>query len=135
MAFTGHGHHIPGTVLPPRNDRPKNVARCGGVRFCPRCKDEFEAYKRDHKYQGSSAPQVPEDRAKYEVRKYVNDLHLGNARFEVKLVTFAYILGGWKAHVITDLEDELYFEVTYNSSEDVIYLDTYQKISNIVIEG
>ena len=33
MAWTRHGHHIPGTVKD--DDRPEKVARCGGPRMCP----------------------------------------------------------------------------------------------------
>jgi hypothetical protein len=38
MAWTRHGHQIPGTPI--ENDRPKEVARCGGVIHCPECATE-----------------------------------------------------------------------------------------------
>lgn len=38
MTYTSHGHHIPGTILD--KDRPKGVARCGGLRFCKVCLKE-----------------------------------------------------------------------------------------------
>jgi hypothetical protein len=35
MAWTRHGHHIPGTIL--GTDRPSSVARCGGPGLCDLC--------------------------------------------------------------------------------------------------
>lgn len=40
MAFTAHGHHIPGTILD--ETRPEKVMRCGGVSHCKDCKREAE---------------------------------------------------------------------------------------------
>ena len=37
MAFTRHGHHIPGTVL---DEKPTRVARCGGVLLCTLCRTD-----------------------------------------------------------------------------------------------
>ena len=34
MAYTSHGHHISGTDL---NNRPRQVARCGGIALCREC--------------------------------------------------------------------------------------------------
>ena len=34
MTYTSHGHHIPGTVL---DEKPKSVARCGGIGLCGVC--------------------------------------------------------------------------------------------------
>lgn len=36
MAFTRHGHQIPGTTAEPRPD-DYQIARCGGVHLCPGC--------------------------------------------------------------------------------------------------
>lgn len=48
MAFTKHGHHIPGTVMPAVQDRPKSVARCGGVNWCKQCIAEVEKFKEEN---------------------------------------------------------------------------------------
>ena len=34
MAYTKHGHHMPGTSL---DGRPRQVARCGGIALCREC--------------------------------------------------------------------------------------------------
>lgn len=41
MAFTRHGHHIPGTVL---DERPTRVARCGGVLLCTLCRTDVGVF-------------------------------------------------------------------------------------------
>lgn len=47
------------------------------------------------------------------------------------IVSFTYILGGWKAMVSTNVPDDgLYFEVTHNASKEETYVDTYMKIAN-----
>lgn len=42
MAYTSHGHHIPGTVLQPRTRQL--VARCGGPSLCKQCMTEAGRY-------------------------------------------------------------------------------------------
>lgn len=51
--------------------------------------------------------------------------------FEVRLVWFCYILGGWKALVSTDLKDDIYYEITYNVVKKETYLDAYEKVHNV----
>ena len=45
MAYTRHGHHIPGTVL--EEPRPP-VARCGGPKICNLCAFEVGKYSREN---------------------------------------------------------------------------------------
>lgn len=40
MAYTTHGHHIPGTRTILSDGLPHPVARCGGVKICEQCKKE-----------------------------------------------------------------------------------------------
>ena len=49
---------------------------------------------------------------------------------DVYTVWFCYILGGWKALVSTTLDDNRYFEVTFDVQRDNIYLDVYEKRHN-----
>ena len=50
---------------------------------------------------------------------------------EIYVVTFAYILGGWKAMLSSDAwDDTSYFEVTYNVAKHEAYVDHYRKVSN-----
>lgn len=44
MAHTPHGHHIEGTVL---EERPENVARCGGPRICLKCANAVADWWKD----------------------------------------------------------------------------------------
>lgn len=53
--------------------------------------------------------------------------------FEVLLVWWSYILGGWKAVLSTTIPDGWYYEVTYNKNRGEIYLDAYQKRENVCI--
>lgn len=73
------------------------------------------------------------DLAKDYVRDYVYE-HLDKsdpeAAFEVYVVWFCYILGGWKTLVSTTLPDGMYYEVTYNKDKHEIYLDAYKKFEN-----
>jgi hypothetical protein len=61
-----------------------------------------------------------------------NDAHGGGAvpNANVLLVTFCYILGGWKASVITNHRDQRYYEVTFHVRANEIYVDTYEKVRN-----
>lgn len=52
---------------------------------------------------------------------------------EVYIVWFSKVLKNWKALVSTDVNDGLYYEVTYNGEKKETYLDVYGKISNTVI--
>lgn len=54
--------------------------------------------------------------------------------FNVRIVWFCYILGGWKAMACTNLPDQRYFEITYNKDKTEIYLDVYDKFENMVID-
>lgn len=53
--------------------------------------------------------------------------------FDVTLVWFAYILGGYKALVFCPQMPARYFEVTYNVAKKEHYIDTYQKVHNIAV--
>lgn len=71
-----------------------------------------------------------------EVTNYVYQ-HLDKSdptpRFDVYVVWFCYILGGWKCLVSTTLPDGMYYEVTYDTNRDRIYLDAYKKLDNVEI--
>lgn len=57
--------------------------------------------------------------------------------FDVYIVWYAYELGHNKALVSTTLSDGMYYEVTYNSNKNEVYLDAYKKFENkcITLEG
>lgn len=49
---------------------------------------------------------------------------------DIYVVSFTYILGGWKAMVSTSIPDGKYYEVTHNASKQETYVDTYIKVQN-----
>lgn len=75
-----------------------------------------------------------QDRAIDEVEAYILS-HLDKSApkpfFEVYIVWQCYILGNWKCLVSSTLPDGMYYEVTYNSEEDDIYLDAYKRLEHI----
>lgn len=67
-----------------------------------------------------------------EVNGYLNDadqLKIG----DIYVVTFTYILGGWKAMVSTTIPDDRYYEVTHKAAGES-FVDTYVKVSNKVVD-
>lgn len=50
--------------------------------------------------------------------------------FDVYIVWFCFILGGWKALVSSTLPDGRYYEATFNKITDEVYVDTYVKVNN-----
>lgn len=79
------------------------------------------------------------DKARRAVFAYVKqrlektDTHVTFDYDEVYVVWFTYILGNWKALVSTTLPDGMYYEVTYNSAKEEIYLDAYKKFDNVTL--
>lgn len=68
--------------------------------------------------------------AKECVRSWVGEVFGANQTvpdFEVYVVWFAYTLGNWKALVSSTLQDNRYYEITYNAAKQEAYLDTYRK--------
>lgn len=51
----------------------------------------------------------------------------------IYVVTFTYILGGWKAMVSTSWSDGHYYEVTYNAQKLETYIDRYSKDYNVCV--
>lgn len=135
MAYTSHGHHMPGTTMGRFQTLP-NAMRCGGVTICDRCKREYES---SMAYMVGENTDYPE-KAKAIVRKYVDDVldlrRIGGEEipeYGVYVVWFTKTLQNWKAMVSTTLPDNMYYEVTHNGEKKETYLDPYQKVENIVI--
>jgi len=57
-----------------------------------------------------------------------------NPDFDVYVVWFCFILGGWKALCSTTRPDGRYYEVTYNKNKGEAYVDTYRKTHNIAVK-
>lgn len=68
------------------------------------------------------------------VRSVVEAHLAGNApEFQVYLVWHCFILGNWKSLIATTMDDGMYYEVTYNAAKKEMYVDSYMKVSNIMI--
>ena len=74
------------------------------------------------------------NQAKELVKNYATE-HLDTSDTILKLpdvyvVWYAYELGHSKALLSTTLLDGMYYEITYNSNKNEIYLDAYKKFEN-----
>lgn len=54
---------------------------------------------------------------------------------DVYVVLYAYVLGNQKATLSTTLPDGKYYEVTYNSGKNEMYVDCYVKLKQNVIKN
>lgn len=77
------------------------------------------------------------EKARQVVVDYKKKSHRTKDNLEFKdttIVWFCKTLANWKALVITNLNDDEYYEVTYNGFKNEIYLDCYQKYHNEAIK-
>lgn len=51
----------------------------------------------------------------------------------IYVVWFTFILGNWKMVASTSLPDRMYYELTYNSAKDELYIDAYLKTDNVKV--
>lgn len=77
-------------------------------------------------------------KAKDIVRQYVIKGAFYNAEepsdINVFVVWQCKTLQNWKFMLITDLPDNIYYELTYNGDKEEFYLDVYDKKDNVVIK-
>lgn len=71
------------------------------------------------------------------VEQYVMD-HMDAAdpddvEFETYIVWKCKTLQNWKYLISTNIEDGMYYEMTYNGDKGEWYLDAYRKTENLVI--
>lgn len=161
--YTTHGHHIPGTdygkqpysiaacggplkcgpcametVTQLRKMKAEApVTHSDNAKLSPEMQASLKAAIDKNYYEQESAGEVI-GKAITIVRDYVNendwDIDANQPReFEVKLVWFCKTLQNWKAMVITTLEDQMYYEVTYDGDKKQTYLDAYRKLRNVCI--
>lgn len=53
---------------------------------------------------------------------------------DIYVVTFTYILGGWKAMLSTTVENGEYYEITFDVENERFYVDTYVKRAQRIFE-
>lgn len=132
MAYTAHGHHIPGTLRGQGVVSAQTPIKCGGVDECPRCKQDVQEYMESVTGTGEDF----QEKAKRIVKDYIDEkrtsVGLEPLVYELYVPWFSKTLQNWKAMVATTLEDEgWYFEVTYNGTRHETYLDFYRKFDNV----
>lgn len=145
MAFTKHGHQIPGS---PADERPfgQMVARCGGPTLCQPCAFDVKMYNRlAETTPDPMTARTPDDapvdypmRAKTILINYIDSRYsVGFEKpvFEVYVVMFSKTLQNWKALLGTDRADGKYYEITHDGDRNRTYVDEYVKLNNAVIQN
>lgn len=62
-----------------------------------------------------------------------SDAHVDFALSDVYVVSFFFVLGGWKALISTTLPDGMYYEVTYNPDKAETYITAYKQWEHVTI--
>lgn len=77
------------------------------------------------------------NKAKEFLIRYINMQLPSSKSFQGKVLTvwFCKTLQNWKAIMITDLPDNIMYEITHNGDKNETYIDTYEKKSNYVFNG
>jgi hypothetical protein len=134
MAYTSHGHHIPGTI---KGSEPTEIKRCGGLINCKVCKNEADL--------AVTIARVVGERGNFQDRfirlvrlhaeRTYRQSHGGEAPepFDVFVVWFSKTLQNAKALLGTTLPDNTYYELTYDGDKQVTYFDVYAKVDNFTI--
>ena len=63
-------------------------------------------------------------------------MYLKNPKLEAEDIQIVWVcktLQNCKGLFFAPVEDELYFEITYNGNEDEMYMDVYRKLDNVVV--
>lgn len=145
MTFTGHGHHIPGTV---KGDRSRvRIHKCGGIGICNQCTKEADFYtravsfvKNNHQkhvdMEENGVVKDFQDDAKNAVVNYFNNTRVTQKELtenDVFVVWFSKTLQNWKALVGTQLPDGRYYELTYSGDKRELYLKVYRLIDDVIL--
>ena len=70
----------------------------------------------------------------YNERRSKGDSGVDITAGDVIIVWYCYILGGWKALATTEIQDGMYYELTYDKEKNALYLDAYKRWENVVID-
>lgn len=131
MAWTSHGHHVPGTVLGELT--PTSRHRCGGPLRCSLCKAEVTRI--------IGEPTDYQSKAKRLLVEYVDSQLEASGEssekyaYEVYVIWFAKVLQNWKGILGTTMPDGKIYEITFDGDNDRTFLDEYTKTRNITIAG
>jgi uncharacterized protein DUF6275 len=137
MAYTTHGHLIPGTQ--PQDPKP-DKSRCGGPIRCMKCDIEIKEWNDSQKAM-NLIDQVQnlsvdfQHQAMAMVRRYIVESYTGGEtfNFDTYVVWWSKTLQNWKAIVCTTMADGHMYEVTHNGDKGETYIDDYVKVDNVVV--
>lgn len=153
MAWTRHGHQIPGTTVV--EPKPTNRARCGATGRCPECRADASAVLGNaFSFAGSqhddSLDVAPKEErldlivgestdyvaiAKGMAVEYIMGRELlGPAAYTVYMESFTKVLDGWKGRFGTTLPDGMMYELTCNVAKREVYIVAYRKVDQKTIK-
>lgn len=149
MSWTRHGWYIHGTIVD--GDKPP-VKPCGGPKHCRVCDADVVAHRgishnpgfESEEFSVFNAPHDGIDhqvKAKRAVVTYINQRtpRIDVGKFaplttnDVFVTWWSKTLDNWKAVVVTNVMDGMYYELTYNGAKNELYLDVYRKLENVVL--
>ena len=133
MAYTGHGHHIPGT---PNTRQPKNPVACGGINHCLRCIKDVREYQEIMVQMDFDHVQ----KAKDLLRAYIDLGYFGSQEewnqkpdYKVVVLWTSMVLDNWEVVARTTLLDKKIYKVSYNCATGKIAIDTYVLVRSDVL--
>jgi len=80
-----------------------------------------------------------QQKAKFLVTQFINERAFNTysqsrvSEDQVYVVWFSKTLQNWKALVSTMIPNGMYYEVTYNGDKKETYIDSYEKLENVVV--
>jgi len=130
MVYTTHGHHIPGTIL---DERPIQLARCGGIRTCRECQREAaEVLGKEGNVPAQEVdPAECQETAKELVREYITARYETDKTYEVHVEMFTSVGKTWKAILSTSLPNSAVFTVEYYALKQETTLRIYAQTESV----
>lgn len=127
MAFTAHGHQVPGTTV---DGKPIEVMRCGGVMRCTKCRNEARQFT-------IHQPLANQIKAQWMVMEWVDakfDEKFGTEvqkpPYVVEIVGFSKFGSHWQAYAETTLNDGYLFKLTYDAALDQYDIQVFERITS-----
>lgn len=130
MAWTSHGHHVPGTTT---NGQPTSRARCGGPTVCVICKTEVGHIVGEPTDYQSKAKRFLIEHVDAQIEEEFSPVE--KYSYEVYIIWSAKILKNWKGILGTTMPDSKMYEITYDGNENRWYFDEYTKTNHRIIPG
>jgi hypothetical protein len=127
MAFTSHGHQIPGTT-----EGKKGLIDpipCGGVTICTRCKSEVQTTIALTRVEEKNYPATAIGLVTGYIEKQFHP-DVDHPAYTVYVVSFSKTLNNWTALVRSTLPDGILYEVIYDGERRETTINPYLQIKN-----